>query len=168
MPIIHSIKPEMFTVHKEPHLTCIIDQGGLIITGARWRSIIDQAAPFYDTYPDQDIEDHNASVMENQRQPETREEPRASLPRVPRKGYIYLMIGDGYHKIGQSNNPQLRLNQIGKGLPFPLTLIHTVPTDDMEEAEQRIHAKFAEQRIHGEWFALSHEDTEWFAQLEAL
>jgi excisionase family DNA binding protein len=71
-------------------------------------------------------------------------------------GYIYLIKADEHYKIGKSTNVAQRMRQFQ--FPFPIELLHTIAVPDMTGAENYLHRRFANQRIHGEWFALSPED----------
>ena len=76
----------------------------------------------------------------------------------PKIGFIYIMQGAGYCKIGYSVYPSKRLKQISPRLPFPLNITHIACAFNMCEAEQYFHDMFSEQRTNGEWFKLSRED----------
>ncbi len=78
--------------------------------------------------------------------------------RKPKKGYVYLLEGGGHYKIGRAKNPHNRSETIGTQLPYPVTLIHVVECADYEDYERSLHRRFAEKRLHGEWFDLSPED----------
>lgn len=89
-------------------------------------------------------------------------------PRVPRKGWIYVIGGNGYCKIGQTNDLKARMKAFDTKLPFPVTLIHTIPTEDMGAAEKRLHTHFKDKRAGGEWFALDEQDLAWLKELESI
>ena len=76
-----------------------------------------------------------------------------------RSGYVYLMLAEGVdrYKIGLSRKPKERYSTISKQSPFPVSVIACYKVDDMIEAEKNWHQKFAEQRVHGEWFELSED-----------
>lgn len=79
----------------------------------------------------------------------------------PRPGYVYVVEGGGYYKIGMTSHVDNRLAQIKPALPFEVTIAHTIKTDDMAGLEARFHKYFAKQRCNGEWFQLSKDDVEW-------
>lgn len=59
-------------------------------------------------------------------------------------------------KIGFTRgNPYSRLDTLQTGSPTQLTMI-AMHSDDME-TERDLHAKFADYRLHGEWFLMSEE-----------
>ena len=69
---------------------------------------------------------------------------------------IYVIHCDGYCKIGQSDAPEKRFATLQTGSPHKMSLMLTLPGGYAEE--QRLHARFAERRVRGEWFLLSIED----------
>lgn len=83
-------------------------------------------------------------------------------------GFIYILYGGGYYKIGLTNDIDRRLAQISPALPFTVELVHTIKTDDMVRIEHFLHEKFADKRANGEWFSLSDDDIEWLKQLEYI
>lgn len=80
------------------------------------------------------------------------------------EGYVYLMRLEQdkdpakcLHKIGCSRDPGARKAQIQQGLPFELTLLHEIVSNDMYDAENYYHEVYDKYRTRGEWFALSTE-----------
>jgi len=72
-------------------------------------------------------------------------------------GYIYI-IGNLEHKvckIGFSKNPQRRLIVLQTGSPYELSLfkkfIGNIPI------EKKLHKKYKDYRLHGEWFEIRDE-----------
>lgn len=58
-------------------------------------------------------------------------------------------------KIGFSNNPIERLEQLQTACPFRLSIYATIPGD--RETEFKLHCRFAYLRQSGEWFYLDDE-----------
>lgn len=56
-------------------------------------------------------------------------------------------------KIGTAIDIPSRLQELRAGSPFPLALVAVMEGD--RDAEVRLHKRFAKERGHGEWFALS-------------
>lgn len=68
---------------------------------------------------------------------------------------IYVIQAtNGMLKIGMSSNPRARLQGLQTGSPLELRVVHrrTVATPRARTAEKRIHHKFRDARVHGEWF----------------
>lgn len=63
--------------------------------------------------------------------------------------FIQSEIG-GPIKIGYSNDPNRRLNEIQNMSPFRLQILGTIPGN--MELEASFHQKFASDRLWGEWF----------------
>lgn len=66
---------------------------------------------------------------------------------------VYFMYSAGRVKIGFSNGLRERQLQMKASGPFPPVVVLVVK--GTEESERQLHAKFAAERLHGEWFKLS-------------
>lgn len=77
-------------------------------------------------------------------------------------GIVYIAYGDGYYKIGTSRNVTKRIRAFNVSLPFQLTLIHTIDTDDALLLERRLHRLYraAGRHVNGEWLKLTGSDVE--------
>lgn len=94
---------------------------------------------------------------------------------VGRPGYIYLIrqcisenAYDCPYKIGQSIDPEKRLEQLQRSEPYVLEIVTTFETDNVGLAEYRLHYHFEEGRIRGEWFVLDRHALEWFANVRCF
>ena len=85
-------------------------------------------------------------------------------------GYVYLVKHGSRreYKIGKTFNPLRREGEIALQLPEKLEPIHYIKTDDPSGVESYWHARFAEQRKEGEWFALSMEDVRAFKRWKRI
>ena len=83
-------------------------------------------------------------------------------------GYVYILAGGGFHKIGKTINPEDRIRWFETKLPFPVKLTHLIPCQNYGLAEKALHRKFAPRREHGEWFKLSESDLETIKQIKAM
>lgn len=81
-------------------------------------------------------------------------------------GFIYLMEGDGYHKIGYSKRVPARRVQLATKLPFELKLICVIRSDNATLLEQQLHEQFADKRLCGEWFHLNESDIAYIKSLK--
>lgn len=83
------------------------------------------------------------------------------------RGYVYLILfifkGGRYYKIGHSDDPEARCQQLSS-LPGHCELLHSIEVEDKEIVETYWHERFKDQRVPGtrEWFDLSHEEVETF------
>lgn len=75
-------------------------------------------------------------------------------------GYIYLLKGDQYYKIGVTLDMDNRLGQISPQLPFPIKIIFSAKVLDRYGIEKFLHSYFDEKRTNGEWFRLDNEDVQ--------
>jgi len=86
---------------------------------------------------------------------------RNEAQKLTRAGYVYLLAGGDYYKIGRSVNVDIRIAQIEPKLPFEIKLVHHAKVKDMYETEAFLHEKFADKRVRGEWFRLTQDDVGW-------
>ena len=63
----------------------------------------------------------------------------------------------GLVKIGYSNNPHKRLEQLKSGCPFPIKVLGMILCQDAEALERVYHRKYKHLRTHGEWFNINDE-----------
>ena len=73
-------------------------------------------------------------------------------------GYIYVIQDTEFskrYKIGRTNNPERRLNEIRAILPGRSEIVAIVDTQDAPALEWQLHARYAASRKRGEWFDLS-------------
>jgi hypothetical protein len=68
---------------------------------------------------------------------------------------VYFIQGydGGPIKIGRARDPRQRVRDLQIGSPVPLDLVCTIEGD--ERLESAFHKVFADDRLHGEWFAPS-------------
>lgn len=67
--------------------------------------------------------------------------PAAEAPFEP-DGYVYVLEGGGYCKIGRARSLNLRLARLETQLPFEVSLEHAFPCTDVAEAERALHGRF--------------------------
>ncbi|MBT7349619.1 GIY-YIG nuclease family protein [candidate division WWE3 bacterium] len=74
--------------------------------------------------------------------------------------YLYVILsGNGLYKIGKSQNPKTRFNQINSGSPVECYFIFQKEYDEnSKNLEKEYHDMFANKRIRGEWFDLDEKD----------
>lgn len=85
----------------------------------------------------------------------------------PKEGYVYLLHGGGAFKIGKAQDPSKRIRQLEIALPYPVQTVATVPTDDARALESKLHKRFKDKRLNGEWFDLSAQDVAYIKGLAA-
>jgi hypothetical protein len=74
--------------------------------------------------------------------------------------YVIAIEGQKLAKVGISNNPRSRLDQLSTGSPFQMRLVHTYrfgARDRARKIESYVHEELADRRCNGEWFAVSSE-----------
>jgi hypothetical protein len=83
-------------------------------------------------------------------------------------GYVYLIRYGEYHKIGIAKNVRERIVQMQVGLPEVVTIVHTIPTNNMIRAETMLHERYAAYRVRGEWFRLSEDHLDFICSRRAM
>ena len=75
---------------------------------------------------------------------------------MSRYSYVYFITdGHGHIKIGKADDTGKRIRELQTGNPYKLSFLLTVMLDSITDAfelEQRLHSKFAQYRMEGEWF----------------
>lgn len=79
--------------------------------------------------------------------------PREGMQTAPHAYFVYFIYCAGRIKIGRAADVERRISHISTGSPFRPTIILTV--SGSLSAEKELHARFAEDRVHREWFRLS-------------
>lgn len=89
------------------------------------------------------------------------------IARMKKRGFVYVFQGDGYCKIGYSNNPPRRRTHISPKLPFDLHLICSIESMNARALETELHVRFEDKHVRGEWFRLDDDDLEYIKSLGA-
>jgi hypothetical protein len=77
-------------------------------------------------------------------------------------GHVYMFKLGKHFKIGKTFAVPRRHREIALELPEKPEVVHTIRTDDPSGIEAYWHARFADKRTNGEWFALRPEDVRVF------
>lgn len=83
---------------------------------------------------------------------------------ISNKG-VYLVHMNGIYKIGKSNYVAQRIASLQWTMPYPVELVHVIPSENPLAGEQELHKRFAHCRMMGEWFALSPDEVTWIMSL---
>jgi hypothetical protein len=91
-----------------------------------------------------------------------RQVPKQQAPRRRARlktGYVYIMqsVGLTHIKIGSSRNPDRRRRTFATGNSLPLQILREIPSQDAPRLERELHRRFAQDRLHGDWFDLPPE-----------
>lgn len=73
-------------------------------------------------------------------------------------GRVYLIRSGDLYKIGKTDNPTRRYNEVQLVVPGKIEEIHVLETDDPTGIETYWHRRFASKRRAGEWFELNDAD----------
>ena len=82
-------------------------------------------------------------------------------------GIYIISNGQGWYKIGKTNDIQRRINALQCGSPYRLNLTIFIFCDkkDLRKYESRLHQTFKSKRGIGEWFALNSPDLDYLKTL---
>ena len=80
-------------------------------------------------------------------------------------GEVYLIKANNFYKIGATSNVKRRISEISTSIPFEISIITTITTDDMYKLEASLHDRFSEKRVNGEWFILEQSDVDYICSL---
>jgi len=143
-----------------------VDNHGAIPSHETWRELVEHASHFYSqTTPDEiDIVNWKSLIKQELRQRRRYLSEQVYCNQAER-GFVYLLRGGPYYKIGVSNDVNRRMEEITPRLPFETELVCTIATEDMYELEADLHDHFADKRTNGEWFELSGKDVEYIRSL---
>jgi len=79
--------------------------------------------------------------------------------------YVIGHAGQGWYKIGISENPETRVVAIQTGCPLRVKIHVDVENDQAAELEQALHKHFADRRLEGEWFYLTREQVAYIGRV---
>lgn len=69
--------------------------------------------------------------------------------------YLILSTDNGFYKIGVSNKPNYRIEQLKTGNSSPLKLIETYKSEFAYKIESVLKRRYSFSKKEGEWFNLS-------------
>jgi hypothetical protein len=142
---------------------------GRVLSREEATELVMQIMHFYECHSDDEIAGLNGS---SQREHDQSLAPRKSVELNgvdinPRSGYVYVLRADnGLFKIGRTSNPNIRLTTLGIKLPYALTIVVILATNDMHALESDLHERFASKRKKGEWFDLGPDDIKFVEGLD--
>ena len=150
----------IFVVTQSENSAAFKSAGGIFWTHEEIESLIKKIARFYDTVTPEEIYQRNTAVFEDLFSHSTHTPPQ-SKPK-PKPGCVYVILAEktGLYKIGHTDNPDRRLKQLQRNSPDILDYAITISTDDALTKEKRLHEKYADKRVNGEWFKLTPEDVQ--------
>lgn len=79
----------------------------------------------------------------------------APKPPKNRPGFVYIIRGEQYYKIGCTTTIKKRLRALDVKAPFAIETVLVIPTEDMSWLEDHLHRRFHQQHHKGEWFKLT-------------
>jgi hypothetical protein len=82
---------------------------------------------------------------------------------ISRKGFVYLIKCGELYKIGKTTNLERRIKEFAVGNPYPLILVTSRYSLDIDSLERSFHIYYRKKRIKGEWFELNAEEVLFFA-----
>jgi hypothetical protein len=143
---------------------------GYVLPPSEIRGLFELALQAAAAYGEEEILRHNREMAAHDKEQQALlEEQRWTAPkRTARPGYVYLLGGGGYYKIGKAKDPQRRAETLAVQLPYSVELLHAIESGDYARAEEYLHERFAHKRLNGEWFDLSDDDVAEITALSSL
>ena len=84
---------------------------------------------------------------------------------LPGRIYLASCRETSLYKIGFSKDPSSRIYQLASATKSTIEVVRVCDVRNMIEAERAAHKLFADKRQHGEWFKLTPDDVQKFANL---
>lgn len=75
-----------------------------------------------------------------------------------KEGFVYLLKGKNYYKIGKTKSLAKRTKTLKIQLPFQCQLVHAIKSNNIDSLEYFWHKRFEDKRKNGEWFCLEKDD----------
>lgn len=72
--------------------------------------------------------------------------------------YVYFAKSNNIYKIGISDNPKLRLDNLRTGSAIPIEIEYIIPSDNPRDIETTLHRRFENKKVHREWFNISESE----------
>ena len=84
-------------------------------------------------------------------------------------GIVYLLerTDKPQYKIGVTTNIERRLNQLVPKMPFEVTVANKIKSNDIYGSEAKLHKKYKDKHINGEWFALDKKDVKYIKSISS-
>lgn len=162
----------------------VIDQENFVMTRAEASELFFKMSEFFLRFSDEEIEAANNLWLEykigegprppkpleeitgirNERPHRTTAAPAAPSITLPIPGYVYILQGSEFYKIGCTAHLDQRMYQICPKLPFATELVWVIPTDDQFALERELHHIFRNERKNGEWFSLNDKNIDLIKQ----
>lgn len=128
---------------------------GIIPSKEVFEDVVKRCRAFFNEVSNEEIAPHNLEIYD-----EILTHGDGQVPENG-EGYVYILQGGRYYKIGKTNNLTRRIAEISPKLPFETSLIHAIETDDANRLEAILHNKYTSKQVNGEWFDLDWEDIQW-------
>lgn len=117
-------------------------------------SMMDKVAENYENLKSEDpiLAQRVMEIISNERPKEKRVQKSDKWQYV----YIVEMETTGYIKIGVASNIQKRLSSMQSSSPFKMLLLGCIKKEDAYKYEAKVHEKYKQFRVRGEWFIKEH------------
>lgn len=106
----------------------------------------------YRNFPElQDIENEAKAAIENKISDIININPKKT-------SYVYFAKSNDIYKIGVSDNPKSRLDNLRTGSAIPIEIEYVIPSNNPRDIETTLHRRFANKNVHREWFNISDDE----------
>jgi len=156
------------------HYTLRDNEYNFILSQEQWRELRHIVDNFYRDFDDEEIQKKNLkysedlqndlnSILFSYSKPKTKNDKSKN---TNSSGYVYLIAGRDYYKIGQTMYLEKRVKSISRTLPFDVTIVHKIKTNNRFKLEKEMHNEFSNKNVKGEWFDLNDNDIEYIKKLD--
>ena len=145
----------------------IKNQEGEILKYGNIQAIIKGLSNFLKTNSPVEISDLNKQIRDQFKRKEIKSAEKDSIIENKNYGVVYLLKikNKPQYKIGVTKDLNKRLNQISPKMPFELKIEHKIESDNIYSLEEKLHNKFEDKQIKGEWFKLNENDVSYIKSL---
>ena len=134
------------------------------------KAIIAGLINFLETTSDEKISEYNKPIIK-QRELELKQNNGKSNNtnnrRKAKSGIVYLLKikNKSQYKIGVTTKLQKRVDDLSTQMPFELQVEHKIKSDNIYSLEEKLHQKFKNKQIKGEWFELDKKEVNYIKSL---
>ena len=144
---------------------CVFTPSGLMLSRADWIRFKRWIDTYYACVSDEEIDAYNEVAAKRN----AAKAQGSYGDEDDGLGYIYLLSSSvpNTYKIGKAIDVENRLKGHLRNYPIEIRIEHTVWVHNRTKAETYLLKLFADKKLQGEWFQLTHDDVDWIKSLDS-